>query len=75
MVRELLFQCVHKANLAAAFSGTFSRALVSGLTVDEAVALGRAAMRAKALHGQRDIHDWGVSVFYSGCRADACFTR
>jgi len=50
--------------LAAAFSGMFYQALVAGCTVDEAVTLGRGAMRAEALTSQRDIRDWGVPVLY-----------
>jgi len=51
-------------NLAAAFSGALYRALVAGFTVDEAVAMGRAAIRVEALQGQPDIPDWGVPVLY-----------
>lgn len=52
-------------NLAAAFSGAFYRALVAGLLIDEAVALGRLAIRAEALKtGKPDIRDWGVPVLY-----------
>ena len=50
--------------LAVAFSEAFYRALVAGLSVDEAVALGRQAIRMKALEGQRDAIDWGVPVLY-----------
>jgi hypothetical protein len=50
--------------LAATFSAAFYRALVAGFLIDEAVAAGRAAMRAEALNGQRDIRDWGVPVLY-----------
>lgn len=53
-----------KDKLAAAFSAAFYRALVAGYTIDEAVALGRAAMRAEALDGQPDVRDWGVPVLY-----------
>jgi CHAT domain len=50
--------------LAAVFSEAFYRALVAGFIIDEAVAAGRAAMRAEALNGQHDIRDWGVPVLY-----------
>jgi hypothetical protein len=53
-----------KDKLAAAFSGAFYRALVAGFTIDEAVAMGRAAMRAEALTNQPDTRDWGVPVLY-----------
>ncbi len=51
--------------LASAFCGTFYRSLVAGLLIDEAVALGRIAIRAEALKaGKPDIRDWGVPVLY-----------
>jgi hypothetical protein len=50
--------------LAVAFSEAFYRALVAGLSVDEAVSLGRQAIRMKSLEGQRDAIDWGVPVLY-----------
>jgi len=54
-----------KSYLAAAFSEAFYEALVAGLQIDEAVALGRAAMWART---QRDDdeerRDWGVPVLY-----------
>lgn len=51
-------------DLAAEFCGAFYRGLVAGFTVDEAVSLGRAAIRAKALHTTPDTRDWGVPVLY-----------
>jgi RNA polymerase subunit RPABC4/transcription elongation factor Spt4 len=51
-------------DLAAAFMGAFYQALVAGFTVDEAVAVGRTAIRAEALNGRRDARDWGVPVLY-----------
>jgi hypothetical protein len=51
-------------SLAAAFCGTFYRALVAGLTVDEAVGLGRTAIRAASLEHGGDPRDWGVPVLY-----------
>jgi hypothetical protein len=50
--------------LAAAFCGTFYRALVAGLTVDEAVGLGRTAIRAASVGQAGDPRDWGVPVLY-----------
>lgn len=48
--------------LAAAFDAAFYRALVAGFTVDEAVALGRAAIRVEAAGSA--VRDWGVPVLY-----------
>jgi hypothetical protein len=50
--------------LAAAFSAALYRGLVAGKTVDEAVSLGRAAIRMDAINGNSDIRDWGVPVLY-----------
>jgi hypothetical protein len=63
-----------KDKLAAAFSGMFYQSLVAGCTVDEAVALGRAAMRAEALTSQPDIRDWGVPVLYLRSQGARVFT-
>ncbi|MEA2825801.1 MAG: hypothetical protein QOG43_240 [Actinomycetota bacterium] len=54
---------------AAAFAGALYRALVAGLTVDEAVALGRTAIRtvstgAQAPTASADVRDWVVPVLY-----------
>ena len=49
---------------AAAFAGATYRALVAGLTVDEAVALGRTAIRAASTGTHADVRDWGVPVLY-----------
>jgi RNA polymerase subunit RPABC4/transcription elongation factor Spt4 len=51
-------------DLAAAFMADFYEALIAGKQIDEALALGRAAIRAEALNGRRDIRDWGVPVLY-----------
>jgi CHAT domain/Double zinc ribbon len=52
-------------DLAAVFSGTMYEALVEGREVDEAVGLGRAAMRIKAMENNGpDLRDWGVPVLY-----------
>ncbi len=63
-----------KDTLAAAFSEAFYRALVAGFTVDEAVALGRAAMRVEAI-GQKmaDNRDWGTPVLYLRAPGGAVF--
>lgn len=50
--------------LAAAFSAALYRALAVGLTIDEAVSLGRAAIRAEAIDGRPHVRDWGVPVLY-----------
>ena len=50
--------------LAAVFSGAFYRALVAGLTIDEAVSIGRIAMRGAASATIPDSRDWGVPVLY-----------
>jgi hypothetical protein len=50
--------------LAATFMAAFYRSLVAGMTVDEAVARGRLAMRAAAAGSQRDVRDWGAPVLY-----------
>ncbi len=58
--------------LAAAFSGTLYEALVEGRDVDEAVGLGRAAIRIKTVQNKEpDLRDWGGPVFY--LRADRAF--
>ncbi len=51
-------------DLATAFMGAFYQALVAGLTIDEAVALGRAAIRDKALGERTHVRDWGAPVLY-----------
>lgn len=53
-----------KDTLAAAFSETFYQALVAGFTIDEAMSMGRAAMRIEALADQPDVRDWGVPVLH-----------
>jgi hypothetical protein len=55
-------------SLAAAFAADLYEALVAGRTIDEAVSLGRAAMRIKARMDPRihaDVHDWGAPVLYT----------
>ncbi len=49
---------------AAAFAGGLYRALVAGLTVDEAVALGRTAIRTVSTGDHADDRDWAVPVLY-----------
>ncbi len=49
---------------AAAFAGALHRALVAGLTVDEAVALGRTAIRVVSTGADSDDRDWCVPVLY-----------
>jgi len=52
-------------DVAAPFIGTMYQALVEGRDIDEAVGLGRAAIRIKALGStQPDLRDWGVPVLY-----------
>lgn len=65
-------QYVVNDKLAAAFMGDFYRALVAGCLIDEAVSLGRAAIRREALSQNTPaVRDWGVPVLY--CRArDGC---
>jgi len=59
-------QYVVNDRLAAAFMGAFYRALVAGYLVDEAVALGRAAIRREALRQKKPhMRDWGVPVLYN----------
>ena len=52
------------SDLSTAFMDALYESLVAGLTIDEAVALGRVAIRAKALDGRKDVRDWGVPVLY-----------
>jgi RNA polymerase subunit RPABC4/transcription elongation factor Spt4 len=63
----LAMQYVVNDRLAAAFMGAFYRALVAGYLVDEAVALGRAAIRREARLRMNRPHmrDWGVPVLYN----------
>ena len=49
---------------AAAFAAALYRALVAGLSVDEAVALGRTAIRTVSTGAQSDVRDWVVPVLY-----------
>src|SRR5205085_8589767 len=49
---------------AAAFAGALYRALVAGLTVDEAVALGRTAIRTASTGDHADDRDWAVPALY-----------
>jgi RNA polymerase subunit RPABC4/transcription elongation factor Spt4 len=60
-------QYVVNDKLTATFMGAFYRALMAGYLVDEAVALGRAAIRREArLHLKRPhMRDWGVPVLYN----------
>lgn len=61
--------------LAAAFSGAFYNALVAGLEIDEAVALGRLAIRAEATGEFADVRDWGVPVLYLRAAGGKVFHR
>ncbi len=58
---------------AAAFAGALYRALVAGLTVDEAVALGRTAIRTVSTGQYADVRDWGVPVLYLRDEGDRLF--
>ncbi len=49
---------------AAQFAGGLYQALAAGLTIDEAVALGRTAIRLSATGDRADRRDWGVPVLY-----------
>ena len=63
-----------KDPLAAAFSEAFYRALVAGFTVDEAVSLGRAAIRVEAASLQmKGSRDWGTPVLYLRAPGGAVF--
>lgn len=59
---------------AAEFAGALYRALVAGLTIDEAVALGRTAIRLSRTGEQADRRDWGVPVLYLRNGGGAVFT-
>ncbi len=59
--------------LGAAFSVALYRALVAGLTVDEAVFQGRIAVRAASLPGTPHVRDWGVPVLYLRSSGGAIF--
>jgi hypothetical protein len=58
---------------AAAFAGATYRALVGGLTIDEAVALGRTAIRTASTGKQADDRDWAVPVLYLRDGGDRLF--
>jgi hypothetical protein len=60
-------------DLAAAFMAAFYQALVAGYLIDEAVAAGRAAIRAEATEGKRDVRDFGVPVLYLRSPGGAVF--
>ena len=61
-------------DLSAEFSGAFYRALVTGLTVDEAVSRGRAGIRLKALQeGRKNVRDWCTPVLYLRSPGGAVF--
>jgi hypothetical protein len=49
---------------AAQFAGGLYQALAAGLTIDEAVAMGRTAIRLSAKGDRADRRDWGVPVLY-----------
>jgi hypothetical protein len=50
--------------LTALFMGDFYQALSAGLTIDEAVYLGRWAVREATQLDKPDIRDWGAPVLY-----------
>ncbi len=50
--------------LAALFAEAFYEALVAGLLIDEAVALGRGAIRDRILADGTEDRDWGVPVLH-----------
>ncbi|MHC2842897.1 CHAT domain-containing protein [Bradyrhizobium diazoefficiens] len=60
-------------NLAAAFMTAFYQSLVAGSLIDEAVAIGRAAIRIKAADSKPEIRDWGVPVLYLRSPGGAVF--
>jgi hypothetical protein len=57
-------QFIVKSVLASAFMEAFYQALVAGLEIDEAVALGRAAVWNRTLGDGTHRRDWGVPVLY-----------
>lgn len=63
-------------SLAAVFVADLYEALVAGRTIDEAVSLGRAAMRIEAkmdpqIHAE--VHDWGAPVLYTRSQTGRVF--
>ena len=50
--------------LTALFMGAFYEALAGGLTIDEAVYLGRRKIRDRTLLDRPDVRDWGAPVLY-----------
>jgi branched-chain amino acid transport system substrate-binding protein len=60
--------------LATAFMDALYESLIAGLSIDEAVSLGRVAIRAKAMDENNNFRDWGVPVLYlrteGGCVFD-----
>jgi hypothetical protein len=51
-------------SLTALFMGHFYEALAAGLTIDEAVYLGRQAIRGETLLDDPAVRDWGAPVLY-----------
>jgi hypothetical protein len=51
-------------SLTALFMGDFYEALAAGMTIDEAVYLGRRAIREETLLDNPAIRDWGAPVLY-----------
>jgi hypothetical protein len=52
------------SHLTALFMGAFYEALAGGLTIDEAVYLGRRKIRDHTLLDRPDVRDWGAPVLY-----------
>jgi hypothetical protein len=60
----IAMQFTVKDPLTARFMGDFYQALSAGLTIDEAVYLGRWAIREMTQLDKPDIRDWGAPVLY-----------
>jgi hypothetical protein len=60
----IAMQFTVKDPLTARFMGDFYQALSAGLTIDEAVYLGRWAIREMTQLEKPDIRDWGAPVLY-----------
>lgn len=59
---------------AAVFAGALYQALAAGLAIDEAVALGRTAIRLSATGDRANRRDWGVPVLYLRNAGGVVFT-
>lgn len=60
-------------DLATEFMGAFYTALVAGRTIDEAVAVGRAAIRTATIGNGKNLRDWGTPVLYMRARGSSLF--